>query len=76
MNDGNWVKVENTDNSFLRAIANLSGAISHFFLEINLKWGTFYSYEEPVKKKAVKKKAPVKKVVKKATKKVVTKKKR
>jgi hypothetical protein len=66
MNDDNWVRIENTDNRILRAIANACGAISHFFLEINLKWGTFYRYEEPVKKKAVKKKAPAKKVAKKA----------
>lgn len=82
--ENNWTKAENTNNLFLRAIGNVCGAIYPYFLKYNVRWGTYYTWTPPVKKKApakkVVKKAPVKKAVKKtakkAAKKAVTKKKK
>ena len=75
--NNNWIREEKTNNLLLRAIGNVSGVLFTFFLKYNMRWGTYYTYTAPAKKKApakkVAKKAPVKKAVKKTAKKTAKK---
>ena len=45
MDEWTFHKIEHTDNLFLRAVGNLCGSISHWFLGVYLRWGTTYGVD-------------------------------